>query len=118
MEKQMGVHLIAEVTNCDPVVLNDELYLHSLLHTACQIGGTGIVNSQSHKFSPQGVTVLILLSESHASIHTWPEDCYAAIDVFTCGTKVKPKMIIDYIQQKMDGSYHVKKIQRGIPGRK
>jgi S-adenosylmethionine/arginine decarboxylase-like enzyme len=48
----------------------------------------------------------------------WPEDCYAAIDVFTCGTKVKPKMIIDYIQQKMDGSYHVKKIQRGIPGRK
>ena len=118
MEKQMGVHLIAEVTNCDPVVLNDELYLHSLLHTACQIGGAGIVNSQSHKFSPQGVTVLILLSESHASIHTWPEDCYAAIDVFTCGTKVKPKMIIDYIQQKMDGSYHVKKIQRGTPGRK
>jgi len=50
--------------------------------------------------------------------YTWPEDCYAAIDVFTCGTKVKPKMIIDYIQQKMDGSYHVKKIQRGIPGRK
>ncbi|HBI26269.1 MAG TPA: adenosylmethionine decarboxylase, partial [Peptococcaceae bacterium] len=43
-----------------------------------------------HKFSPQGVSGVVIISESHLTIHTWPELGYAAVDVFTCGDKINP----------------------------
>lgn len=74
-----------DVAGCDASTLNDEEYLKKLLEAGAIFSGATVLKTESHKFSPQGVTAFCLLSESHISIHTWPEDGRAAIDMFTCG---------------------------------
>jgi len=84
-ENLMGCHYILDINNADPDTLNDEEYLKELLEAAAIVSGCTVVQTISHKFSPQGVTAISLLAESHMSIHTWPERGEAAVDVFTCG---------------------------------
>lgn len=70
---------------------------------------------QSKQFEPQGATVLVLLSESHLSIHTYPERGFAAIDCYTCGETVDPQIAIDYLVRvlKPEKTY-AKKLIRGL----
>jgi S-adenosylmethionine decarboxylase len=68
----------------------------------------------SHKFHPQGVTALGLLSESHISIHTWPEHGYAAADVFTCGDRANPQRACNYLLKAFEATRHsLTKLVRG-----
>jgi S-adenosylmethionine decarboxylase len=76
--------------HCDPTLLNDAATLTNLLQQAAQQAGLDPLQAIAHQFHPQGVTVLVLLSASHLAIHTWPEQGYAAIDVFTCGDRTHP----------------------------
>ena len=85
LKQKLGVHLVAELYLDDPGVLNDEEKIKESLIDAAIAGNMTVINASSHKFSPHGVTALILLAESHISIHTWPEYGYAAVDVFACG---------------------------------
>ena len=63
-----------------------------------------IVETSFHKFSPLGISGVVVIAESHLSIHTWPEYGYAALDIFTCGDVLKPevaaKHLIDKFQSK------------------
>ena len=93
MDKKLGKHCFCELYKCSPTILNDEERLISIIKEAINKAGATLLNIASHKFSPQGVTIVALLSESHISIHTWPEDESAAIDVFTCGD-AKPELAI------------------------
>jgi S-adenosylmethionine decarboxylase len=81
----VGHHYLIDVAGCDASTLNDEEYLKKLLEAGAIFSGATVLKTESHKFSPQGVTAFCLLSDSHISIHTWPEDGRAAIDMFTCG---------------------------------
>jgi len=56
----------------------------------------------SHKFEPQGVTVVAMLAESHISIHTWPEKGMAVCDVFTCGDHTTPESGVEYLQMVLE----------------
>lgn len=94
-----GVHTLADFFGCDPDILDDESKLTQILTDAAIKAGAKILDTTSHKFSPQGVTVLLLLAESHISIHTWPEAQYAAVDAFTCGQTTNPTLALDYIEQ-------------------
>lgn len=80
-----GRHLLAEYHGCDAAVLDDEGALESLLRRAAEQAGATVVRTVLHRFSPQGVSGVVLIEESHLSIHTWPESGYAAVDFFTCG---------------------------------
>jgi S-adenosylmethionine decarboxylase len=91
--KKLGKHCVAEVYGCDHTVLNNEKQLTELLKEAIDVAGATLLSISSHKFDPQGITIVALLSESHISIHTWPEDGNAALDVFTCGDS-KPDMAL------------------------
>lgn len=83
---KVGRHAIFELYGCDSNLLDDEEYIvNSLCEVANKLGAT-ILSTSSHKFEPQGVTSILLLSESHISIHTWPEKGFATCDIFTCGT--------------------------------
>ena len=83
----------------------------------CQANLT-VVAIQGHQFAPQGVSVVAVLSESHLSIHTWPELGYAALDVYTCGLDVVGRAeaaatgIVAHLQAK---EYHMSIVRRGIP---
>lgn len=76
---------MVEYWGCDPMVLNDLVTLEAGLRVAAAEAGATIVASVFHPFSPQGVTGVVVVEESHLSIHTWPESGYAAVDFFTCG---------------------------------
>ena len=81
-----GRHLILDFWGCDAAALNDAPALEAALVRAAEAADGHILRRVVHAFAPQGVTGLLLLAESHLSIHTWPERGYAAIDFYTCGT--------------------------------
>ena len=80
------MHIVADVTKCSqPWKLDDEYIVLSVLTDGAISCGATILGKQSHKFTPQGVTAIIMLAESHISIHTWPENGSYALDAYTCG---------------------------------
>jgi len=81
----LGTHVLVELRDCDANALDDLQNVEStLIDTARRIGAT-IIGHAFHQFSPQGVTGVVIIAESHICIHTWPEHNYAAVDIFTCG---------------------------------
>ncbi len=76
-------HLIAEYSGCQPGILDDESAVESMLVEAAQASGAIVVARVFHRFLPQGVTGFVMADKSHLSVHTWPEDKYAAVDILT-----------------------------------
>ncbi len=109
----IGKHCILEAYGCNQKKLDDEGFIRTMLIAASQNAGATLLNMITHKFSPLGVTGLALLSESHISIHTWPESGYAAIDVFTCGNKTNPEKACKLMAKELSSTkYSLKTISR------
>ncbi|MFH1057234.1 MAG: adenosylmethionine decarboxylase [Pseudomonadota bacterium] len=83
--KSLGKHLILELYGCPAALLDDPRHVESILSQAVQASGATMIRPFFHQFAPQGVSGVVIISESHFTIHTWPEYGYAALDVFTCG---------------------------------
>ena len=108
----MGKHFLLNLYGCSSVLLNDEQFLIDLMENAAIASGASVLKTVSYKFDPQGVTAICLLSESHISIHTWPEEGKAALDVYTCGSS-NPKIGCDIIIAQLNPSeYELNYIQR------
>jgi len=101
----VGKHYLLNLYECSFVYLNDEYFLIELLEKAAFVSGATVCQTIFKKFDPQGVTVICLLSESHISIHTWPEEGKAACDVYTCGN-CDPKIGCDFIIEQLKASRH------------
>ena len=111
-----GNHLLLELYGCNREKLNDELYLRCQLNSAAKLAKASVLNIVSNKFEPFGVTAIALLAESHLSIHTWPESHYSAIDIFTCGRNMKPKLASQFLIESLEASNHLlKTIVRDYP---
>ena len=78
-------HLLLELHGCDAAALDDAALVKDLLERAVARVGATLLHTVVHQFTPQGVTGVAVLAESHLSIHTWPEAGYAACDFYTCG---------------------------------
>ena len=102
----VGKHCILELYDCDPSKLDDETFLRQTITTAAQRAGATLLNLITHRFEPQGVTGLALLAESHISIHTWPENGYAAVDVFTCGDHTMPEKACEVLCEELEAGRH------------
>ena len=102
-------HVLFTLYDCNSNLLNDEEYIRQLLYDTTHIMGATFINTHTHKFEPQGVTAVTLLAESHISIHTWPEDCMAVCDVFTCGD-ANPKRGAIYMGLKLEAKDYTAKI--------
>lgn len=96
-----GRHLILDLYECDPEVLDDYEKLEHLLETALRMAKATILRIFGEKFQPQGVTILALLAESHASIHSWPELKYCAIDLYTCGDTTETHKAAEFLKTKL-----------------
>lgn len=92
-----GRHVAVDTWGVDFDVLNNVELLQAHLVEAAEACGATVMSMQSRQFEPQGATVLVMLSESHLSIHTYPEGGFAAIDCYTCGEYVDPQLAIDYL---------------------
>ena len=83
--------------------------------TAAVDSGATVLGESFHHFSPQGVSGVVVIAESHLSIHTWPEYGYAAVDIFTCGTSVEPEKAAEVLIEKLGAKNHsLMEIQRGL----
>ena len=96
-----GRHLILDLYECDQAILDDYEELERLLEVALNMAGANILRIFGEKFQPQGVTLLALLAESHASIHAWPELGYAAIDLYTCGDTTNTHKAAEFLKTKL-----------------
>jgi S-adenosylmethionine decarboxylase len=96
-----GRHLILDLYDCDPDILNDYEELQRLLEASLIMAKANVLRVIGEKFQPQGVTLLALLSESHASIHTWPEIGYCAIDLYTCGDVTETHRAAEFLKIKL-----------------
>ncbi len=86
-----GKHVLAELDGIDARLLDDDEFLRSTLADPLTDAGATVCEVISHRFEPQGVTVLAMLAESHASVHTYPEIGAMFVDVFTCGERADPE---------------------------
>lgn len=110
-----GRHLILDLYDCDQAILDDYEELERLLQVALNMAGAKILRVFGEKFQPQGVTLLALLAESHASIHTWPCEGYCAIDLYTCGEKTKTHTAAEFLKHKLKAKHcEQKEIQRKV----
>jgi len=111
----LGRHLLVELMDCDREVLNDLDLLRDAMLTAAIKCGAVILGDSFHRFSPQGVSGVVVIAESHLSVHTWPEYGYAAVDVFTCGTTVNPQIAAEVLIEKLgSGNHSLTEIKRGV----
>ncbi len=111
----LAKHLLLELKDCDREKLNNLEFLKSILPAAASQAGATILGESFHQFSPQGISGVIVIAESHLFIHTWPEYGYAAIDIFTCGNTVQPEKAARVLVKELRAKNHtVLEIQRGI----
>jgi len=112
--KSLGKQLIVELYGCDRTLLDDPIHSERILVEAINRSGATIIQPFFHHFSPHGVSGVVVIAESHIAIHTWPEYGYCAVDIFTCGSQVKPELILDYISSEFRArEVSVMEVKRG-----
>lgn len=104
-----------ELKECNPALLDDLEYIRdALLQTAGKLGAH-VVGESFHRFTPQGVTGILSIAESHISIHTWPEFNYAAADIFTCGSSFRPTEAAELLIQRFESQDpQITEVRRGL----
>ena len=109
----MGRHAMVELTGCPREVLDDLELIREAMREAVVVGRGTLLGECVHRFTPQGVTVLGLLAESHISIHTWPEHGLAAVDMFSCAEQGAPELACEFLARKLQASgQHIRTIER------
>ncbi|WP_338769055.1 adenosylmethionine decarboxylase [Massilia sp. METH4] len=111
--KAEGTHLLADLSGVAPALLTSCSRIEALLRAAAEAAGARILHSHFHTFGPGlGVTGVVLLAESHMSIHTWPEQAFAAIDIFMCGSTA-PQRALDVLRDALaPADCRVRSVQR------
>ncbi|MCK9221520.1 MAG: adenosylmethionine decarboxylase [Limnochordia bacterium] len=115
MTNALGRHILCEAYGCRFETLDSLKMVEKVLVEAAIQAGADVREVAFHQFSPQGVSGVVVISESHVAIHTWPEYGYAALDVFTCGDNVDPWDICRIILEQFGTSnYTAQEVRRGI----
>jgi S-adenosylmethionine decarboxylase proenzyme len=95
----LGRQILVEFYDCDEDVFADEVAFRQHMLDAVAASGATVVSDTFHHFSPFGVSGVVVIAESHVTIHTWPEYRYAAVDIFTCGETINPWIIQKLLSQ-------------------
>lgn len=115
VDSPIGMHVILDLYECDPQILDDIEKVEEILTKAAELANATIIDKRFHKFSPQGVSGVVVVSESHISIHTWPEHGYASVDVYTCGDHTMPVKASEYIIKELKcKNPTIVKLDRGL----
>lgn len=110
---QLGEHYICDLSGCSAEILLDSERAYALFSRAVRESGLTVVDEGFYKFSPHGFTCFLLLAESHASLHAWPEYGYCAIDLFTCNLGMDMTPLVENIKTVFGAqSYTLRLIER------
>lgn len=111
----LGRQILVEYYDCNGSKLNDVEFIESALIKATKASKATIITHNFHKFSPYGISGVVVIAESHVAIHTWPEYNYAAVDIFTCGDTIDPWIIQEYLKNSFEsGNVSSMEMKRGL----
>ena len=111
----LGRHLLLELFDCDFDAISNLETVKSALVEAAKRAHATIVDVVFHEFNPFGISGVVVIAESHLSIHTWPEHRYAAVDIFSCGDVLKPEVAANYLVDQFGAERtSVVELQRGL----
>ncbi len=114
----LAVHVMVDLHGCPFELLDDQEKLRGSLRRAAEIAKTEILRDSFVKFQPQGVSGVLVVSESHLSVHTWPEHGYAAVDVFSCGDAQAVEEAVRFLVKAFQATRHTtSRTDRGILNR-
>ena len=111
----LGRHLLLELFDCDPDAITNLEAVKSALVEAARRAQATIVDVVFHEFNPFGISGVVVIAESHLSIHTWPEYRYAAVDIFSCGEVLQPEIAANFLIEQFGAERtSVVEMQRGM----
>ena len=114
MNDNLGHHLLFDCHGCRAPVLSDLAAVRELLKLAARAFGLTVIAEEFHQYLPQGVSGVLILAESHLAVHTWPEREFAAIDLFTCGTRPDAARLADHLKSALGAErIECRQIERG-----
>jgi S-adenosylmethionine decarboxylase len=106
---------LVELRDCNPHTLKDLSKVKEALVSAAKEAKATIIDVSFHEFNPFGISGMVVIAESHLSIHTWPEYAYAAVDIFTCGDTIKPEIAAQYLIARFESrNPSLVEMKRGI----
>lgn len=119
----LGRQILVEFYDCDSDKINDVSFVESAFLEATRKSKATIISHNFHKFSPHGISGVVVIAESHVTIHSWPEYNYAAVDIFTCGDTIDPWIIQEYLKEAFESkNISSMEMKRGLfrvqPGQK
>lgn len=113
--KALGTHVVCELSGCDAGALTDVDTVREMMVGAAKASRATIMEVAFHRFQPQGVSGVVVLAESHISIHTWPETGYAAMDFYTCGDHTDPWLACEFAASALNAkTMQTTEVKRGI----
>ncbi len=113
--KAIGCHIIAEFSHCNPETLTDLNLIKDIMVKAALEAKAEIKETAFHRFTPQGVSGVVVIAESHLAIHTWPELGYAAIDIYTCGETTDPWAACRFVADHLEAQdLSISEVKRGM----
>jgi S-adenosylmethionine decarboxylase len=114
VSQTLGHHILLELSGVTRSLLDDAKGLEAELVRAAERGGAHVVESRFCHFQPQGVSGVVILAESHVTVHTWPEFGFAAVDVFTCGEATIARRVSEEVVAALRPREHqTRTLQRG-----
>jgi S-adenosylmethionine decarboxylase proenzyme len=105
----LGSQVVLDLYDCATTHLDDLPWVEATLVEAARVAGATIVQTVFHKFAPWGISGVVVISESHLAIHIWPENRYAAVDIFTCGESVRIDIASAYLKKAFRAGRSVKR---------
>jgi S-adenosylmethionine decarboxylase len=112
--KALGKHLIVELYDCDRSLIDRVDQVEAILVEAVKVSKATIIKPVFHQFNPHGVSGVVVIAESHFSIHTWPEYGYCALDIFTCGEQIDSDLALQFLKQAFKAkSMSIVELKRG-----
>lgn len=114
MKSSLATHVHLELWGVEGALLDDPTRLEQVLLNAAAAAKCTVIGSVKHHFTPHGASVVVLVGESHLSIHTWPEHGYAAADILTCGETLPEEGVKSLIGQMKPARSEVKHYERGF----
>jgi len=111
-----GRHYLMELTGCNPGIIGDLERVKELMLEAVVKANATVVTSAFHRFYPQGVSGVVVIEESHLSMHSWPEYGYVAMDIYTCGEDTMPEKACEFLAQEFESQEKATlSVERGLP---
>jgi len=112
-ENSLGKHMIAEFYNCCEDAIDNIEYVRDAMMESARVAGATIVAEKFHKFYPVGVSGVVIISESHLSVHAWKEFKYCAVDIFVCDSSLKLENSLMYLKKM----FKAKKVEYALHSR-